>query len=116
MKNARPYKKAETSAEDRGNYTSTSKFTGTNNPRHLRALQVLLRRPIPREQLDQVVGCSNGPDLIAELRRRGLDIPCERIDFIDRDGKRRRSGVYAPSTKDRKLIYCWLDQRRRIKP
>ena len=42
-------------------------FTGTDNPRHLRAIAALLRRPLPRENLDTVAGCSNGPELVAEL-------------------------------------------------
>ena len=47
-------------------------FTGTDNPRHLRALTALLRRPVSREQLDSIAGCSNGPALISDLRDRGL--------------------------------------------
>jgi len=68
----------------------------------LRALAALLRRPIPREQLDSIAGCSNGPELIAELRRRGLGddhLPCERIKFIDRDGNVCRPGVYSLTEK-----------------
>ena len=61
------------------------KFTGTDNPRHLRAIDALMTRPTPREQLDKTAGCSNGPELVAELRRRGLSLPCKRIKFIDRD-------------------------------
>jgi len=72
--------KAESSAPNK------AKFTGTDNPRHLRAIAALLRRPMPRESLDHEAGASNAPDLVAELRRRGLDVPCERIRFIDRDG------------------------------
>ena len=52
-----------------------AKFHGTDNPRHLRALEVLLRRPVPREQLDSVAGCSNGPALVADLRALGLGEP-----------------------------------------
>jgi len=36
-------------------------FKGTDNPRHLRAIAVLLRRPISRQELDTVAGCANGP-------------------------------------------------------
>jgi hypothetical protein len=61
-------------------------FTGTDNPRHLRAIHALLQRPRRREDVDSIAGCSNAPELIAELRRRGLEMPCERIRFLDRDG------------------------------
>ena len=89
-------------------------FTGTDNPRHLRALAALLRRPLPREQLDSIAGCSNGPELIAELRRRGLGddhLPCERIKFIDRDGSLCRPGVYSLTEKGRRMVYAWLARR-----
>ncbi|MEI8326741.1 MAG: hypothetical protein WCH44_15520, partial [Betaproteobacteria bacterium] len=59
-------------ANDRPAKTHTktiAKFTGTDNPRHLRVIQALMTRPLPRGQLDAVAGASNGPDLIAELRR-----------------------------------------------
>ena len=82
-------------------------FTGTDNPRHLRVIQAVMTRPITREQLDDVAGASNGPDLVAELRRRGLDVPCERIRFIDRDGCLCQPGVYSFTSKDRRLIWAW---------
>ena len=86
-------------------------FTGTDNPRQLRALAVLLRRPLSREALDHIAGCSNGPDLVAELRRRGLDLPCERIRFIDRDGFACRPGVYSLTIADRRKVQAWLAKR-----
>ena len=89
-------------------------FTGTDNPRHLRAITALLRRPLPRENLDTVAGCSNGPELVAELRRRGLELPCERINFIGRDGFICRPGVYFLTTTDRRKMRQW--QARRMKP
>ena len=77
----------------------------TDKPRHLRVLHAALRRSLPREQVDREAGCSNGPELIAELRRRGLDFPCVRIDAIDRDGKPCRPGVYNLTTRDRHKVY-----------
>ncbi len=86
-------------------------FTGTDNPRNLRAIAVLLRRPISREELDSVAGCANGPALVAELRDRGLEkenLQCERIKFVDRDGNVCRPGVYSFSEKGRRMIHAWL--------
>ena len=97
--------KAESSAP------SKRKFTGTDNPRQLRALAVLLRRPLSREALDHIAGCSNGPELVAELRRRGLEVPCERIRFIDRDGFACRPGVYSLTIADRRKVHAWLAKR-----
>ena len=90
---------------------SKRKFTGTDNPRQLRALTVLLRRPVPREQLDSLAGASNSPELVAELRRRGLEVPCERIRFIDRDGFACRPGVYSLTLADRRKVHAWLAKR-----
>jgi hypothetical protein len=86
-------------------------FVGTSNPRQLRAITVLLRRPVSRKDIDGIVGCSNAPELIAELRRQGLDLPCERIEFIDRDNKVCRPGVYSLTATDRRRINAWLATR-----
>ena len=87
----------------------SAQFTGTSNPRHLRAIAALLRRPMPRESLDNEVGCSNGPALVAELRRLGLEVPCHRIHFVDRDGFTCHPGVYMLTAGDRrKLHQCCL--------
>jgi hypothetical protein len=83
------------------------RFTGTDNPRHLRAIAALLVRPRRRVDLDDIVGATNSPELVAELRRRGLDVPCERIHFLDRDEKPCRPGVYDFTTRDRRLIHKW---------
>ena len=99
--------KAESSAPNR------PKFTGTDNPRQLRALTVLLRRPVPREQLDSLAGASNSPELVAELRRRGLEVPCERISFVDRDGYTCRPGVYSLTLVDRRMVYAWMAKRQK---
>lgn len=109
----RPHHQGHERAKDQNEVNTHRKFTGTNNPRHLRVLQVLLSRPLTREQLDKVAGCSNGPDVVNNLRRRGLGIPCERIYFKDRDGKACRPGVYSLLASDRKLIYRWMVDRGR---
>ena len=84
----------------------------TDNPRHLRALQALLTRPHTRKQIDSVAGCSNAPELIAELRRRGLLVPCEMVPDIDRDSRPIRRGVYSLTCADRRMIYRWLRRRK----
>jgi hypothetical protein len=109
MKNA-PIQTANEGAGDTANST-TSKFYGTDNPRHLRALNALLTRPQRREHLDAVAGCSNAPELVAELRRRGLDVPCDRVPDLDRDGLPVRRGVYSLDKNDRRKISAWLRQR-----
>lgn len=84
----------------------------TSNPRHHRVLLGLLRRAMPREHIDSAAGASNGPDLIAELRRRGLDLPCDRIPVFDRDGLEVKRGVYHLTPKDRRKIHYWFSTFR----
>lgn len=105
--------KVKTPQLPKGNQSAPDKreFTGTDNPRHLRAITALLRRPISRKELDSVAGASNSPELVAELRRRGLDTPCERITFVDRDGHKCRPGVYSFTTADRRMVHAWMTKR-----
>jgi len=91
------------------------KFAGTDNPRHLRAIPALLNRPLPREHGDRAAGCSNFPDLIAELRRRGLEIPCKRVPDRDRDGFPIKRGVYYLTADDRRKLIRWMNARNRLK-
>lgn len=115
MKKAPAPTKTQGAFKNRGTqaeFTPPVRFTGTDNPRHLRAIAALLRRPMPRESLDREAGCSNAPELMAELRRRGLDAPCERISFIDRDGYACRPGVYSFTASDRRKIYKWQSKRQ----
>ena len=110
MKNARPPER-EPSAREQGDSKSAPSFIGTDNPRHLRVLQAVSVRPIPREQLDALAGCSNGPDLIAELRRRGLQMPCTRTKRKDRDLFDCWPGVYHLTDQDRRKLNAWKRER-----
>ena len=108
---------AKPSALDSVNFNSKPKFKGTDNPRHLRAISALMQRPRAREEIDTIAGCSNAPELIAELRRRGFDkvehLRCDRIHFIDRDGRHCRPGVYSLTEKGRCMVYAWLARQKR---
>lgn len=84
------------------------KFTGTDNPRHLRVIQALMIRPRKREEIDSIAGASNGPELMAELRRRGLSKKARRVPGIDRDGRPVKFGVYGFDNDDRRAVNAWL--------
>lgn len=84
-------------------------FRGTSNPRHLRALEALERGPVYRDALDVIAGASNGPELVAELRRRGLDVPCLRVKVRSIDGRSTRCGLYVLSDRDRDAMARWRD-------
>lgn len=104
--NARHTQKSKTGAAGK-----PRKFTGTDNPRHLRVLVALLLRPRSREELDRVAGCSNGPELVAELRRRGLELPCARTPCIDRDGFEVKRGIYSTDEDDKRAVRSWMRRR-----
>ncbi|MCQ6262057.1 helix-turn-helix domain-containing protein [Alcanivorax sp. MM125-6] len=63
-------------------------------PRHRRLVKALLRRPITREEADRIAKASNAPHWIMELRRKGLNIVCERRQKRDSDGAKVHPGVY----------------------
>lgn len=114
MKKAQSPLIAELDLDDTKDSTSKTacKFTGTHNVRHLRVIHSLLIRPRKREEIDSIAGASNGPELIAELRRRGLAVPCQRVPAIDRDGYPIRYGVYDFTSEDRQKVRAWLHRRR----
>jgi hypothetical protein len=86
-------------------------FLGTENPRHLRVIDALLLNPRTRKAIDMWGGCSNGPELVAELRRRGLDIPCDKVPYIDRDGLEVKCGIYHLTAADDGKIRRWFVRR-----
>jgi hypothetical protein len=83
-------------------------FSGTDNPRHLRVIRALMLRPRTREEIDRIAGASNGPELIAELGRRGLHTKCERTRGIDRDGRPTKFGIYQFDEEARRAVNAWL--------
>ena len=111
MKNGRP-PEGKTTAREHGDSKGPASFLGTDNPRHLRVIQAATVRPIPREELDRVAGCSNGPALVADLRDLGLDMPCTRTKKLDRDLFACWPGVYHLTERDRRKLNAW--KRRRI--
>lgn len=89
------------------------KFTGTDNPRHLRVIATLLYRPISEEELDSLAGSNDGLELVEELRRLGLDAPCKSISFTDLDGQPCCPDVYSLTPRDCRVVRAWLARRNR---
>lgn len=110
---------AELGPNDTEDSTSSPviRFSGTSNPRHIRALLALLKRPLSREEVDSIAGCANGPELISNLRHRGLGkkhLTCVRIEFIDRDGKPCRPGVYSLTPAGKATVRAWLQTQKGV--
>jgi hypothetical protein len=110
MRNGRPPEE-KTTAREQGDSKAGAAFLGTENPRHLRVIQAVTVRPVPREELDRVAGCSNGPALVADLRDLGLEIPCTRTKKLDRDLFACWPGVYHLTERDRRKLNAWKRQR-----
>lgn len=73
-------------------------FRGREN----RLLHFLANRPeVGRQELDQLTGAANSPDLVMRMRRKyGFDINTERRTVLDRDGRRTRPGWYSLAKAD----------------
>lgn len=79
------------------------------NPRHFRILTALLARNRSREELDRIAGVSNSPDEIFQLRGKGLELPCHRVQGRDCDDAPTQYGVYSLTPDDRQIARAWLD-------
>ena len=101
----------KTSAAGPGNHKPSASFLGTVNPRHLRVIQTVWVRPTPRQELDRVAGCSNGPALVSDLRDLGLELPCTRTRKLDRDMFTVWPGVYHLTQADRRKLTDWKRKR-----
>jgi hypothetical protein len=104
-------KSGNPSAPSKRKFSKPRHFLGTENLRHLRVIMALLVSPRTREGIDRIAGASNGPELIAELRRRGLDAKCSKTPCIDRDGFEVKRGIYHFTDRDKRLIRAWLKRR-----
>lgn len=101
MEATRTAPKGGPSKASTGNSTTPKiRFT----PRQWRAVSALLKRPHSREELDRITGASNSPEVVAQLRRRGFDIPCRLVPHIDRDGLAGQHGIYHLSEADRRRL------------
>ncbi len=86
--------------------SNTSKIR--KNPRWIRAINILFRGEISRIKLDDVIGCTNSPNVVSQLRKRGFECPMRWCDVLDRDGIKCRYGIYFFTDLDRQLAMEWL--------
>lgn len=87
--------------------TLAGQFSGPSTLRQARLLEALEIAPLTRREVDKVSGALNGPQIVLELRRRGLEIPCELIVVYDRDGNRRETGRYSLTPRDLEKMKQW---------
>ena len=82
-------------------------FEGSVTRRQIKLIMSLQLRPTAREELDWITGASNSPAIVMGLRKRGLDLPCQRVDAIDKYGQPCRPGIYSLSADDRIKLNIW---------
>jgi len=107
MKKAQLSQTAELDLGDTGDFIASVpyKFTGTDNPRHLRVLRALLVCKRSRKEIDRIAGASNGPALMGWLRRHGLiSLEAKKEHSIDRDGRAVTFGIYEFDDHDRHAV------------
>lgn len=75
--------------------------------RQLRTITVMRARPVMREELDHISKSSNSPEIVAQLRRKGLDIQCKLIDCIDGDGLPCQPGRYELTPGGHETLRHW---------
>tara|TARA_Y100000815_G_scaffold20699_1_gene17649 strand:- start:381 stop:695 length:315 start_codon:yes stop_codon:yes gene_type:complete len=76
-------------------------------PRLKRLAMALLNAPagVPRETCDKIAPASNGPHYIGKLRNRlKLEIPCDRVNCITKDGEASWYGLYRLTHQDRQKL------------
>jgi hypothetical protein len=74
------------------------------SPRQRRLLLALMEGPKSRGGLDRLAGCANTPDIVFQLRARGLEIPCRTVQSRDRDGRPCHFGEYSLTAGDRAKV------------
>lgn len=72
--------------------------------RQRRLIEALYVRPHSREELDRIVGTSNSPETVRQVRELGLTVPCRFVSHVDRDGVKGRHGVYSLTETDRQKL------------
>lgn len=104
-----PNENAPPVAAGRGEATKQNKPAHLTplSPRQARAFAALMRGHQSRRDLDKIAGVTNSPALVAQLRRRGLEIPCTMVATHDRDGRPCKFGVYRLTQADREAIARW---------
>lgn len=64
-------------------------------------------RKLWREEVDRISGASNGPEVMRQLKEKGLAWQCDRIKKIDRDGSPCEPGIYSIVGSGWETLQTW---------
>jgi hypothetical protein len=77
-------------------------------PRQFRVCKALAQLgKLWREEVDSLAGASNGPEVMRQLRIKGLEWKCERVLKIDRYGRPCEPGLYSVESAGRETLNRW---------
>lgn len=90
------------------NHSATRKRKFKLTERQRRTCQALLRcEALWREDVDRIAGASNGPEVMRQLKNKGLTWQCVRVKKIDQDGKPCEPGLYSLVGNGRDTLLAW---------
>lgn len=96
--------RTDTTTTPRLNAITAPKLT----PRQTRVCEALAKRgKLWREEVDSIAGASNGPEIMRQLKEKGLIWQCDQFEKKDRDGKACRPGLYSIADKGRETLQAW---------
>jgi len=79
----------------KGNQSAPNKRNFKLTERQHRTCEAFaMRGKLWREDVDRIAGASNGPEIMRQLKAKGLTW-CDRIRVIDRDGHPCEPGIYS---------------------
>lgn len=64
-------------------------------------------RKLWREDVDRIAGASNGPNVMSQLKRKGLKWQCDHIKKIDCDGEPCEPGLYSIVGSGWETLRAW---------
>lgn len=85
---------------------SKRKFKLTERQRRV-CLAMLRCKALWREEIDRIAGASNGPEVMRQLKNKGLAWQCVRVKKIDRDGKPCEPGIYSLVGNGYDTLLAW---------
>jgi hypothetical protein len=90
-----------------------TRFLGTEDPRELTVIAILMHRPISGHEFVSLAGGADASAVVSQLRSKGLSISCVHIEFIERDGTPFSTAVFSLPAKCKRAVNAWTKKRDR---
>ncbi|QKI89219.1 helix-turn-helix domain-containing protein [Thiomicrorhabdus xiamenensis] len=93
----------------------SSKCPVIRTAKEYRFFKVLVQRPVTRQELDEIAGVANSPDIVLKLRKAGWVIDTGRMSSIDQDGSNSNAGYYTLAGHQKECALEALDLYRQAR-